>query len=381
MASRPAFIAAALLLSLSLQMQASCAAAAPVPAQASEDQTSRQLGERLFPVLSALDPTRLPVAARQVLQARRQQREACGEDAACVIAAARWSGTQITALTSRVAAASADDIAHELSGLNVILAEYGQGHAPLYPAIDGPRGAPGSDRLAKDARTAVQLSALDAQARYSALDSSISLAVALLDANDRLDAIRAAPLDAGLNAPAFARAQGLAWQRWPHTALIVLGSGPADDQPLSAISKLRVKLAAQLYAAGQAPYIIVSGGAVHPRGTRTVEAEEMRKALLERFGIPAEAVVMEPQARHTTTNVRNAARLLYRLHAPEQRDALVVSSTDHIDYVAGPRFSERLRAELGELPGQMGARFSANAIAFRPAPAALRVNPADPLDP
>lgn len=381
--ARQAPVLAALLLALPLSASARPTGSTPTTTVAVDgsDQASRQLAQRLFPALTALDPSRLPASTRAGLAERARLRSACNGDAPCVVTASRWSGEQIAALSAAAGSEKADAVAHELSGLNIILAEYAQGRPPLYPEIDGPRGVAGSARQARDVRTAVELATLDAHAGYTALDASIALAVALLDANDRLEAIQFQPLDAGLNAAAFQRAQALDWERWPHSALIVLGSGPADDQPLSAISKLRVRLAAHLYAAGQAPYIIVSGGAVHPRGTRTVEAVEMRRALLERYGVPADAVIIEPHARHTTTNVRNAARLLLALRAPATRDALVVSSADHIDYVAGPRFIQRLHDELGQVPGQIGARVSANAVAFRPAATALQRNPADPLDP
>jgi uncharacterized SAM-binding protein YcdF (DUF218 family) len=38
----------------------------------------------------------------------------------------------------------------------------------------------------------------------------------------------------------------------------------------------------------------------------------MKHDLIARLGIPAAAILVDPHARHTTTNMRNAARLLYR---------------------------------------------------------------------
>mgnify|MGYP003343032261 CR=1 FL=1 len=70
------------------------------------------------------------------------------------------------------------------------------------------------------------------------------------------------------------------------------GIGPDDlTTPLSAAGKLNVHMAAARYHAGFAPFIILSGSAVHPRGTRFFEAIEMRRALIERYGVPAEMVV------------------------------------------------------------------------------------------
>ena len=60
----------------------------------------------------------------------------------------------------------------------------------------------------------------------------------------------------------------------------------------------------------------MSGGFVHPAQTPYAEAIEMKKALIADFSIPQEAILVDPHARHTTTNMRNAARLLYRYAIP-----------------------------------------------------------------
>ncbi|WMJ71238.1 YdcF family protein [Stenotrophomonas sp. 24(2023)] len=360
----------ALLLGSALSLQATA-----------QDRSSAALAGRLFPTLLQLQPDTLPAAARGVLAQRRQQLARCGQQVACTLEAAAWTPAQIDTLASAAPDRSAA-IGRELRGLNGILAVYGHGEAPRYAAIDGPTGTAGSPRLAQDVLAAVQMSDVDQQAAYTALDRSIALAVGLLDANDRLDAIRFEPISEGTNAAAFARARGLDWKACRYTAIIVLGQGPDElTTPISAGSKLRLKAAAQRYLAGDAPYLIVSGGAVHPRGTRSVEALQMRQALIERFGIPEASILIEPYARHTTTNLRNASRLLAALQAPSQQPALVVSSPAHIDSVASAQFSERNRSELGYLPGTVGERVSPYAIRFVPAAASLRIDPADPLDP
>lgn len=144
------------------------------------------------------------------------------------------------------------------------------------------------------------------------------------------------------------RARTLNWSRYPNTAIIVLGAGPEDLlTPLSARGKLHVKVAAQRYFDGLAPFIILSGAAVHPRETHHVEALEMRPALIERYEVPAHAIVIEPYAQHTTTNLRNAARLLMAMKAPMERDARVLSDPRHIDYVVSAGFAKRNQNELG----------------------------------
>lgn len=363
-----------------------CLLAAAIPsgfAAAAEDATVAALGKRLFPVITTLDPARAPADVRRLLDGRAGRLAACAQDAACKVEASRWSEAEIARMANMAEAGERRDaIRRELAGLNAILDVYGKGAAPRYPAIDGPFGTQGSERLAADVAAAAAISEVGRDEAVTRLDPSIGLALALLDVNDRLDAIAFLPIDTGLNAAAFARARALDWSRYRYTAIIVLGAGPED--PLTALSargKLRVKVAARRYFEGLAPFVIVSGGAVHPRATRFVEAVEMRRALVERYGVPADAIVIEPHARHTTTNLRNATRLLMAMRAPLDRDALVLSDPRHIDAVESAEFVARNQRELGYQPGTIGKRTSPFDIAFRPSPDSARIDPFDPLDP
>jgi hypothetical protein len=128
-------------------------------------------------------------------------------------------------------------------------------------------------------------------------------------------------------------------------------------------------------------FIIVSGAAVHPKGSRFVEAVEMRKALIERFHVPADRIVIEPYARHTTTNLRNATRRLVALGAPISQPALIVANAEQSRYIESPEFAARNPAELGYEPGSIGPRLSPFELEFRPSLRSLRVDPWDPLDP
>ena len=145
------------------------------------------------------------------------------------------------------------------------------------------------------------------------------------------------PIDGGENAAATARARAIDWSRYRYTAIIVTGIGPdMEDLPLSAGGKYHVRLAASRFAQGVAPFIIVSGGRAHPRATPYAEALEMRRALIERYGVPADAIVIEPYARHTTTNLRNALRRLMALGAPLDRQALIVCNPDQSRNIEKP---------------------------------------------
>lgn len=362
----------------------------PGSAAAAEDGVTAALGKRLFPVVAAMDGSQATAEVRARLAERGRRLAACADDAPCRIDASLWREEEIGSVAESAATGGPSTGAHErriavrreLAGLNAILDIYGKGGTPRYPEIDGPIGEKGSKRLAADIAAAASIGEVGRNERVAALDPSIGLALALIDVNDRLDAIAFEPLDGGLNSDAFQHARGLDWSRYRYTSIIVLGAGPEDLlTPLSARGKLHVKVAAQRYFDGLAPFIIVSGAAVHPRGTRFVEAVEMRRALIERYGVPAHAIVIEPYARHTTTNLRNAARLLMSMKAPMDRDALILSDPRHIDAVGSAEFVARNERELGYQPGRVGDRTSPFDIAFRPSPDSARVDPLDPLDP
>jgi len=91
--------------------------------------------------------------------------------------------------------------------------------------------------------------------------------------------------------------------------------------------------------------------------------------------------LIEPHARHTTTNFRNAARLAFRYVIPTDRTALVTSSEDHIASSASDEFRLRNLNELGYFPVEFIKRISPVAAEFKPSVASLFFDPNDPLDP
>src|SRR5204863_1603320 len=121
--------------------------------------------------------------------------------------------------------------------------------------------------------------------------------------------------------------------------------------------------AAHDLARSVAEYAIVSGGAVHGPAN---EAVLMRETLLD-LGVAADRILVEPCARHTTTNLRNAARIML---AHRLRTAYVVAADrpgggarDWLGrlrlqsfYVGFPRLSTfhlRCRRNLGYLVGDL----------------------------
>lgn len=353
-----------------------------------------RLGPTLFPTLVGTTGgwTR-DAAVKRVVEQRRARLGACNGVASCVVAAAHWSDADRVALAdARGARPATPDmvragdtgsaaVAREIEGLNRILDVYAGDRAPLYPKIDGPDDSAGSPgRLAKVA-AAVRMAAA-CTPRIGIGDDSVGLAAALLTVNDRTDAIAFEPIETRYNAATKALAKRTAWSRYPYTALIVPGIGPEEPGvQLSALSDANARMAAERYRRGLAPLIVVTGGSVHPRRTRYVEAVEIRRALVERYGIPAEAVAIEPYARHTTTNLRNVTRRLSAMGVPLDRDTLIVTNVDQSRYIQGSEFHDRNMRELGYQPGIVGKRISPNDLEFRPSLQSLRIDPADPLDP
>lgn len=374
---------------------ATAAAAAMQPgAVAASDAHAIALADRLFPTLEAIRPERLPAIARKQLAARSRRIDACERNnAPCIVQQSLWTPSEIEALTTagadhgifQAGTALPDDgaepqLRRELVGLNSVLQVYGEGRPGRNPKIDGPVDQPGQPQFVARVATAVEITQTDGDG--SRLDSSIGLAVALLDVSDQDEAIAFEPLDSRYNAAARAYAATIDWSARPFTAIVVLGNGPEiEGEALSPRGKLRVKLAAARFASGSAPLIIVSGGAVHPRGTRFSEAVEMRRALIERYGVPERNIVVEPYARYTSTNLRNATRLLRSFGAPLNRELVVLTDPDHSEYVASQRFHDRSVSELGYFPGKIGRRLSAAEVTLTPTIASLRVDPLDPLDP
>jgi hypothetical protein len=344
--------------------------------------TVTELKQKLFPATSQWDLKKLPPPAMQVLEQRANRRGQCGQDVTCRISAEVWTADEMQ-LAADLTASDPNrrqQILYELRGINAILAVYGQGQAPRYPAIDGPD--PTRPKVVeKNVKIAVELSGLDPD-RADIHEPSLNLSALLLYTAGRLDAIQQTSVQQALNNETSAKARSLNWKNYKYSVILALGVGPDDlKTPLSASSKLNVARAARLYFDKQAPIIVVSGANVHPRGTDYYEAFEMRKALITDYSVPAEAILVEPFARHTTTNVRNTCRLLKSVNGPLDQTALMISNVDHINYAGSETFTARSMNDLGYVPATIGNRASPTSLEFRPNPICGLIDPSDPLDP
>lgn len=380
-------------------LTAAAVAFTPVPVSAGTvgDTVIEALSQRLFPLFDAaahdpatLDRIKAAPDVSTLLRARQGRRAACGQDLVCAAQAMIWAPADLETMARAASALTnlptADDgasaqIRREMEGVNAIVRTYGLGQVPAYPQIDGAGLIDPQERQAR-LQAADWLSRAPRDKSGQALDPSIDYALALLDVSDRTDAIGYEPLTGGANAPAMARAKTIDWSRYRFSAMILTGVGPEiDGMPLSPYGKYHLRLAANRFAQGDIPFIIITGGRAHPRATRFAEAEEMRRALIDRYGVPADAILIEPYARHTTTNLRNATRLLMAMGAPLEDDALIVCNSQQSAMIESVQFTRRNADELGYQPGRIGRRFSPTELAFRPSRISARIDPRDPLDP
>jgi hypothetical protein len=266
-------------------------------------------------------------------------------------------------------------------GLNDVISVYGQGGAPRYPRID----SISFDVSSPDFQQRVSAMAGQISAEASTelfFEPSLRAALQLLTMNHRDEAGRHEPMESGVNEAAVTAVPSTHWDHYAYSVIVVPGAGPGDPNvALSEAGRKRVALAAEAYHAGKAPFILVSGGYVHPAQTRFSEAIEMKKALLQDYSVPEAAILVDPHARHTTTNMRNAVREIYRYGMPMNKPALVISDAAQIGYIAGQPFADRCLKELGYMPYRIVDHPSDTSLVFLPMAESLEQDPMDPLDP
>jgi DUF218 domain len=267
-------------------------------------------------------------------------------------------------------------------GVNHMIDVYELGKPPRYPAIDSMTYDVKTDAYKRIIQNLAAVMKEDRASMKFFFSPALRFALEAMGLNHRDEAGRYEPMESGENATAFAQAKRTDWSKYPYTAIVVPGAG--NDRPgvrLSAAGKLRDEIAAKRFRDGKAPFVIVSGGHVHPSQTEYAEAIEMKRDLMTRFAIPASAIIVDPHARHTTTNMRNAARLMYRYGFPFEKKALVSTDSSQSAYIEDKQFEKRCLDELGYVPYRLLGRTSAFDLEFVPLVASLQADPMDPLDP
>lgn len=277
---------------------------------------------------------------------------------------------------AQMLAASWKDAAN---GVNRILSVYCLGKNPYYKDIDRVSFDVSKEDYPNLLRAKIKEIGFSKESLF--FEPALNFALKLLEINRRDEAGRYEPLEAGENKAALDNLRNIKWSDYPYSFMLVLGAGPSNSARLSVTGAKRADVAAQLFLQHKAPLIILSGGHVHPMQTPYCEAIEMKKYVMEKFKIPESSILVEPHARHTTTNFRNGSRLAFRYGLPTDLKALVTSSEDHITLTTGKGFRIRCANELGYFPIGFITRVSPTEAEFKPAVASLFFDSNDPLDP
>ncbi|MBO0935512.1 YdcF family protein [Fibrella sp. HMF5335] len=267
-------------------------------------------------------------------------------------------------------------------GINYIIDQYGLGKKLRYPRIDSANYPVNGRTYRTVLKDMFAVLAERADSLRLFYQPSLAVARQLMDVNDRDEPARHEPMEQRDNRAAANSVGRTVWKNYRYAAMMVPGSGPElTTTPLSPLNKMRLDLVAARYRAGWAPLVVVSGGYCYPFRGPYAEAVEMKRYLMQRWQLPEAAIIIDPHARHTTTNFRNANRLLIRYGVPTDKPCVMVSTKSQTDYVDNAAFDARNQRELGYLPYRDKHRISPHDVVFYPTPESLHMDPYDPLDP
>ncbi len=268
----------------------------------------------------------------------------------------------------------------DAAGINRVINIYAEGKKPNYPAIDSIGfnvHTKSSADLLYDCSASVLADCKNVKMFFL---PSLIYALRCLEINNRNQAGDYEPMAETVNKPAVNRSKNINWKNYKYTLILVPGAGPdLPDEALSAEGMLRCRIAAHHYQDGMAPFIMVSGGKVHPYKTRFCEAEEMKKYLIKTLSIPENAILTEPHARHTTTNLRNCVRLIYQYKIPADKPFLTSTTKSQSYYITS--MAARCMKELHYVPYNIGKRLNDTDQEFYPVKTAWQINADEPLDP
>ena len=265
--------------------------------------------------------------------------------------------------------------------INHIIAVYVRGEKPNYPNIDS------LGMKVPSASYSANIHALNELVHANTAQSKLFFTAPLNYAMNALAMARMEragdfePMQHTVNREAYLRAMDTNWEDYAYSLILIPGAGTDNYlDNISAGGVLRCRLAYKAYQDGLAPFILVSGGNVHPYKVRYNEAVEMKRYLMV-LGVPESAILMDPHARHTTTNMRNTARIMFRYGFPMDRPSITVTTPAQSKYIYADTMQERCIRELGYSPYRNGKRLSATTAEFYPLIRALQIDADEPLDP
>lgn len=267
-------------------------------------------------------------------------------------------------------------------GINYIIDQYGLGKKMRYPRIDSANYPVNGRYYRTVLKDLFAVLAERADSLTLFYEPSLAVARQLMDVNDRDEPARHEPMEQRDNRPAFEAVAKTDWKKFRYAAILIPGSGPElTTTPLSPLNKMRLDMVASRYRNGWAPFLIVSGGYCYPFRGPYAEAVEMKRYLRQKWNIPESAILIDPHARHTTTNLRNANRLMIRYGFPTDKRCVFTTTQSQTDYATNAAFDARNLRELGYLPYRDKRRISPHDIEFFLTFESLHMDPLDPLDP
>ncbi|MFB9863515.1 YdcF family protein [Rufibacter immobilis] len=256
---------------------------------------------------------------------------------------------------------------------------YFKGKKPRYPKIDAISFALTDPAFQRQVRQALEKAA-NTSGDQLFFQIPLHASLEALTINGRDEAVRYEPLHQGLNAGPFKQVKSTGWKNFRYSLILVPGFGPEEEGiVLHDKAKSRCRMALERYKKGLAPFMVVSGGNVHPNKTPYNEAVEMKKFMVDSLGVAEQVIIIEPHARHTTTNLRNTNRLLYTLQMPLDKPILIVTDESQSSYIM--RFEKKSKEELGYAPFQKLKKLSDVETEYSSVPASRQVDPLDHLDP
>ncbi|WP_339756373.1 YdcF family protein [Algoriphagus aquimarinus] len=355
----------------------------------------------------------LAIVASAKFERLSQSLKDCGKDATCYPAALGFTDQEIDLIAGRIEQLAkqhssllsisiehlapsgmyqmnaSDDAAlflanawkQDAAAINHIIAIYGRGEKPNYPKIDS---------LGMNLNSSTYLANIQALSELVLVKYDGSKVFYQLTLGYAMDALAMArferagdfePMTEHENKAALEAAKNTAWDQFDYPLILIPGAG--TDNYLDSLSSggvVRSQLAFDAYKKKKAPFILVSGGYVHPYKVLHNEAIEMKRYLLK-LGVPESAILIDPHARHTTTNMRNTARIMFRYGFPTDRPSITVTTPAQSAYIYSDVMHNRCMKELGYHPYSNGKRLSATTAEFYPMITSFQIDTDEPLDP
>lgn len=342
-----------------------------------------------------MDPT-LAAASTARDSAIRSAATTCNGDATCITNALAFSSSDITSIanaisarlvssgnlgaivTSQMRPSGAFNAHATMSDANLVAQAWTDSANWLNGAII----TYANELTAAQLQTALNLVIAQHAAPMNFFTPAMTMTLAILDADNRDNAAEDEPIDQGENKAVLANIPSIDFSQYAFSMLVVPGIGPTDSTTMiSDGSKTHADLAAARFAAKYAPIFALTGGRVHPDRTTYAEALEMKNYLMTTYAIPENVIMVDPYARHTTTNLRNVSRLAFRYGVPTTKPALVVTDYGQTLTINSDTFLTTSQTEMGLVAWREVAELSQNDTCFLPSVIVLQQNGADPLDP